>query len=214
MTVITIPGCSFEGLRSVRPRTEPPRAVVLHWTGGPDRGPGATRDAQGVFHTLRSTVGRRTPDGISVHYVTEAEGITVRMAPEELVCLHAGDVNDWTIGWEVISPGYPGTAAEGAERKRGVVRRSYMDRIRSRRVSMLDYTDAQYDALFPILEDILARWNIPRLVPMADGDLLQRQMSDAELATFRGVMGHFHCHHEKNDPGTMPFRRLMERWGL
>lgn len=208
-------GLRFEGLRSVRPRTEPPRVIVLHWTGGPDRGPGATRDARGVYDTLRSTVGRHTPDGLSIHGVLEAEGILVEMASLDLACIHAGVANPFSIGLEMVSPGYPRTKAHLAEMKRGIHRDEYVDYIRGQRVRMLDYTEDQYATLLAWLDRVCELYDIPKAVPLDQhGDLLQRQMTPAELAAFRGVMGHFHCHDEKNDPGTAPFLRLLEHWGL
>lgn len=211
MKVQTFPELTFAGLRSVKPRTEPVRAVVLHWTGGPDRGPGASKDAAGVFRTLRNTTGPRTPDGLSIHAVLDAEGILVPMAPESLVCLHAGVANPWSIGKEIINPAFPGRVAD-AEKAKGTHREEYRDTLRGKVHTFLDFTPAQYATLGEWLDEVLARWKLPRAIPREkSGEWMRRQMTRAELATFRGVMGHFHCHHSKLDPGPRLFDWLADR---
>lgn len=201
---------SFAGLRSTRPRTQPVRGIVLHWTGG-------LRDPEGVYETLRARTSRGAPDGLSVHYVVGVDGRTVQMAPHELVCLHAGPANDRSVGIEVCSPGLPGWPMGNPlsiiERKRGVHRELYRDRIRRRRVDMLDYTAAQIDAVTLLVETLCDALNVPRRVPLdARGELLRTTMTAAELASFRGLMGHYHCHPTKLDPGTRPLERFRVRW--
>lgn len=199
---------AFVGLRSVRPRTEDPRVIVLHWTGG-------TGGLERLYDVLRATVGPRTPDGLSVHVGIDAAGQVERWAPDELVTLHAGSVNPYALGIEVCSPGFSTGSAWARERTRGVTRREYEDRIRGRRVRMVDYTAAQHDAVHAIVTEWCDRWRIPRDVPREpDGSLMRRQMTRAELAAFRGVMGHYHCHASKCDPGTAPFFELARRWGV
>lgn len=240
---------TFVGLRSVRPRIGPPRAIVLHWTGGIARSTKLDTDGDGIpnhidtdddadglpdfldpdavdvgslellFRVLRATKGRRTPDGISVHVGIAPDGITERWAPDELVCLTAGIVNDWTLNVEVCCPGYSHVRGQPSrawtlEQERGIVRREYADRIHGVRVRMVDYTNAQLEAVAHLVEGWCDRWGIPRDVPRErDGSLMRRLMTPAELASFRGVMGHFHCNIEKNDPGTSPLLWLARRWG-
>jgi N-acetyl-anhydromuramyl-L-alanine amidase AmpD len=198
----------FDHLRSTRPRREPVRAVVVHWTGG-----AGANEAPAVYRTLRGTVGPKTPDGLSIHYVIEDDGKVVQMAAASLVCLHAGVANKFSIGIEVVSPGIPGKARDG-EARRGIARDVYTDAIRGRDVTMLDYTIAQTDALTLLCERLCSEHKIARAVPLApDGSLLRREMTDAELGSFNGVMGHYHCHERKLDCGTRPLERLRLRWG-
>lgn len=196
---------TFVGLRSTRPRKVPIRRIVLHWTGGQG-------DAAQLFRVLRKTIGPRTPDGLSVHYGVQSDGLLTQYAPDSLVCLHAGEVNDDSIGFEVTCPGYPGSASR-AEAKRGIVRTEYVDRIRGRRIRMLDYTAAQMATVTREVERLCAHHGIPRRVPTeADGSLMRRQMTPRELAAYAGILGHYHCHDEKNDPGTAPLEALRLRW--
>lgn len=197
---------TFVGLRSVRPRRDPVRCIVLHWTGG-------ARGLDALYRTLRATVGPHSPDGLSVHYGIDAAGAIAEWVPPELVALHAGQANGYSIGFEVCGPGFQDTSAARAEATRGVKRLAYEDRIRGHRVKMLGYTEPQYRTLFAKIDELCSRFDLPRQVPTeADGTLMARQMTPSELARFHGVMGHYHCHETKCDPGTEPFRRLLEHW--
>lgn len=200
---------SFAGLRSTHPRVQPCRAIVLHWTGGAG-GPAA------VYRTLRTRSGPRTPDGLSVHYVVGTDGEVVQMAPHGLVCLHAGIANEWSVGIEVVSPGFPMGSAYERERKAGVRREVYSDKWKTTRragVKMLDFTEAQNAALVLLVETLCDTLRIPRRVPIdADGSLLRREMRPAELASFAGVLGHAHCHPTKLDPGSAILERLRVKW--
>jgi len=199
---------TFVGLRSVRPRKEPVRAALIHWSGG-------NGSLDRLYAVLRGTVDRKTPDGLSVHYGVSQDGRVAQWAPEDLVCLHAGLANEWTVGWEVTCPGFPGKAWN-VEKNRGVVRNEYTDRIHGRRVSMLGYTEAQYATLRTMLQDFCRRHNLPYDYPRErDGSLMARCMTPEEMRSFRGVLGHFHVspkrpgHGQKCDPGTEPFARLF-----
>lgn len=199
---------SFATLRSTHVRTEPCRAIVLHWTGG-SGGP-----AQ-VYRTLRSRKGPRSPDGLSVHYVVGSDGAIVQMAPHSFVCLHAGIANEWSVGIEVVSPGLPLGSAYERERKAGVQRAVYEDRMRKARrpIRMLDFTAAQNDAVTLLVESLCDTLRVKRAVPCeADGSLMRRQMTVGEMASFGGVLGHYHCHPTKLDPGTALLDRLRLRW--
>ena len=200
---------TFVGLRSVRPRIEPIRAVLLHWTGG-------NGGLERLFAVLRGTVGRKTPDGLSVHYGVDAAGFHEQWVPEDQVALHAGLANEWTVGFEVTCPGFPGKAWN-VERNRGVVRSEYTDRLHGRRVAMLGYTEAQYAKLRVLVREVCTRHGLPFDYPReADGSLMRRCMTPAEWGSFRGVLGHYHVSPkrpgkgQKCDPGTEPFERLFK----
>jgi hypothetical protein len=113
-----------------------------------------------------------------------------------------------------VSPLIPRTKAAELERQRGVRRRVYRDRVRGRReIDLLGLTDAQMDATLLLVETLCDQLRLPRVVPTeVDGSLLRREMTDAELASFRGVMGHAHCHPSKLDPGTDVLDMLRQRW--
>lgn len=206
MSAIARGHLSFAALRSTHPRTTPPRAIVVHTTGG-------IRPPEGLYETLRARKGPRTPDGLSVHWVVGVDGERVQMASHDLVCLHASGVNEWTVGIEIVSPLYATTAIADVERERGVQREIYRDRVRGRRVlDLLDLTEAQTASTILLVEELCDVLHLPRVVPMEGGALMRRQMTEAELAEYSGVMGHYHCHPVKRDPGTRILDRLRERW--
>lgn len=203
------PAPTFAGLRSVRPRRERCRLGVIHWTGGAG-GPAA------VYRTLRSRVGPRSRDGLSIHYVVGVDGEEVQMADDDLVCLHAGEVNDYSIGIEVVSPGMPIGAAYAREVRNGVKREHYRDCLKTKRpkgIALLGWTDAQTATLDALVERLSAKMGIARRVPVeADGSLMRRQMTAPELADFEGWIGHYHANVVKLDPGTRYLDRLRAKW--
>ena len=176
----------------------PPSLIVLHWTGGiggPDQ----------VERTLASR-------GLSVHYAVSAAGDVVQLASLDRQCAHAGSVNRRSIGIEVCSPGFPG-ALHDREIARGIERDVYTDHIRGRAAKMVGQTAAQTDAVTALVESICSGLSIPRRVPLEPhGALVRRQLTPGEIVAFRGVLGHYHCHATKQDPGTAPLERLRERW--
>lgn len=190
---------SFAGLASTRPRTRVIRGVVIHWTGG-------AGDPAQVYHTLRSRKTSRAPAGLSVHYVVAVDGTVVQMAPHNLVCLHAGPVNEWTVGIEVVSPGLPVGAAHLREKAAGVRREVYETSYGRRPIRVLDFTEAQNRSLILLVERLCDQLNVPRRVPP------HRRLDTHELAAYAGILGHYHCHPTKTDPGPRIFERLAEKW--
>lgn len=184
---------------TTRPRKLPASLIVLHWTAG-------IGDPAQVARTLAA---RR----LSVHFTVGVGGEVVQQASLDRRCAHAGSpTNDRSIGIEVVSPGLPGPVRE-KERARGVERTVYAAKLRGRRVTLLDYTTAQAVAVETLVDDLCGELDVPRRVPCdAGGVLLARQLTAAELAAFEGVIGHFHCHRSKLDPGTAPLDRLRARW--
>ena len=183
---------------TTRPRTEALDLIVVHWTAG-------IGDPAQVARTLLSRK-------LSIHFTIGSDGKVVQMASHDRRCAHAGHVNARSIGIEVVSPGLPGPVRD-KEVHRGVVRATYEDHIRGRRVRMLDFTDAQTAALTVLVESLCDGLDVPRAVPVEpNGELVRRQMDAASLAAFRGVIGHYHCHDTKLDCGTAPLERFRVRW--
>jgi hypothetical protein len=127
-------------------------------------------------------------------------------------------MNDRSVGIEVVSPGIVGDpngkpsmrkahAVYTREKAAGIVRTVYAPTLRGRRPTILDYTTAQ------LVDDLCGELDVPRRVPCdAAGALIARQLTAAELEAFSGVIGHFHCHKSKLDPGVAPLERLRVRW--
>ena len=198
---------SFAHLRSTRPRKEKCRAIVVHHTGG-------SRSPVGVYATLKSRTGPRAKDGLSVHYVIGVDGKVYQFAPADLVCLHAGIANEWSVGIEVCSAGVFNSISHKLELSRGISRQKYSDRIHRRERKLLDFTVWQYASLFQLIDYLCDRLSIPRRVPELDGELIKRDLSSTELAAFSGVLGHYHVSAAKIDPGTRPLVALQEKFSV
>lgn len=179
-------------------RREKLRGICLHWTGG-------VRPPDGVFSTLKAR-------GLSVHYGVGIDGSVWQYADDDRHCRHAGGVNAWTVGIEVVSAGFAHSPAHMLELDRGVSRIEYTDGIHGKRVSMLDFLPAQYDALGALLDELTARHDIPRRMPMDGGRLLARKLAPKELDAYSGVLGHYHASGDKCDPGSRPLETLRLRW--
>lgn len=194
----------FDNLRSTRPFKATPRMIVLHWTAG------VASDPMRVVNAMRARKGALTPDGLSVHYVIGKTGQVLQTASLDRRCLHAGGVNDSSIGIEVSCPGF----SFGPYDREPDDWTVYRDIVKGRCISMVDYRPEQYAALRDVLLHISAETGIPLVVPtesiraMGAKDhadfLLMRQMTKTELGSFRGVIGHYHCSKTKVDCGTRP----------
>lgn len=188
----------FDYLRSTRPSVERTRAIVFHWTAG-------IGDPSQVFRTLRARKSAQCPDGLSVHFVIGTGGEIVQMASLDLRCLHAGQANDWSIGVEVVCPGYPGEIA-AKEAARGTKREVYRGIARGNESQMVGYTEAQYKSAIMLANHVCEVKAIPRLVPADIG----REFTAKEQASFAGVCGHMHIRGStKQDPGPRLFERLL-----
>ncbi|RMG10884.1 MAG: PDZ domain-containing protein [Planctomycetota bacterium] len=189
--------------------------VVVHydvaWT---------SRNCFRVLHDLR---------GLSCHFLLDVDGTLYQTLDGVERARHAGAANDRSLGIEIAHPG-PLELTEGlAERyrhdARGVrlelparlrgdpLRPGFVVRparpepvvgeVQGRRLSMYDFTDAQYETLIRLL-GALAR-HLPRLRLDAprdeEGRVRGSVLSPAELAAFRGVLGHYHVSVRKQDPG-------------
>ncbi|WP_218775523.1 N-acetylmuramoyl-L-alanine amidase [Oceanobacillus senegalensis] len=134
------------------PRQSPITHVVLHFTSNAAakfRDPYRFEEILDIFIEY----------GVSVHYMIGRKGEVYRLIPENRVAYHAGKgelpgfpkykdrLNDFSIGIELMGIG---TKAE----MRTVIPDFIYDFIDPRKIG---YTDAQYDTLCQLLEDILVR---------------------------------------------------------
>lgn len=170
----------------VRARTEPVRAVVLHHTGG-------ERDAAGVCRTLRRK-------RLSIHYVVDYDGTVTQHADHDVVTMHAGAANGWTIGIEVVNRAAPLWPAFRERRQRP--RLAYQDTVHGRRRTMLRFTAPQVDACRLLCARLCAEYGLPLDVPRSvyTGELITDALPPSVLSWYRGILGHFHVTRKKWDP--------------
>ncbi len=97
---------------------------------------------------------------VSAHYVIEEDGTVIRLVPEEKRAWHAGksywrgvtDVNSASVGIEIVNPGHE--------------------------FGYRPFTDAQMDALCPLLADIVKRHDIPRANVVGHSDIAPARKQD------------------------------------
>jgi N-acetyl-anhydromuramyl-L-alanine amidase AmpD len=75
--------------------------------------------------------------------------------------------------------------------------------VQGRTMRMYDYTPQQYDSLIKLTAALCTvfpkiRCDCPR---GGDGQFVPRKLPDAQLAAYRGVLGHYHIQLDKTDPG-------------
>jgi hypothetical protein len=175
-----------------RPRRGTVRAIVLHWTGAENDG---TRVSWNLRH--RKDPVSKQPKPLSIHYTVSQDGTTIQHAdPVTTTTLHAGTVNDWTVGVEIVSAGLLTGMRQAWPRV------AYPDAIHGVEREHLRFLPEQVGAVYDLCQHLCETLDIPWRVPMQDGELIRRLLSDEELAGFSGIMGHFHCHGSKRDPGS------------
>lgn len=175
-------------MKRARKPWEEIRKIVLHWTGGEG-------NAARVERTLR----RR---GLGYHYVIENTGRVVQIIQDEFAAYHCGRENGWSIGVALVGYGYRWPASRRWRTPRGP-RDVYETCVHGRRVYLADFFQAQKEAAFRLVEDLVAEHGIERRVPVTDCVL-----DPTEARVFSGVLGHYHINARKLDPGPRLIREV------
>jgi N-acetyl-anhydromuramyl-L-alanine amidase AmpD len=184
-----------DGLR-YRPGREAPAVdqLVLHYDAC-----GTSRKCFKVLHDRR---------GLSCHFLLDVDGTLYQTLDVTDTAWHARQANPRSIGVELANLGAypPGDHPEPAAAP--LVR----GKIHGRELEMHPFTDAQYDALGKLARALCDE--LPGLradVPRGRGGAVRSGvLSDAELARFRGILGHSHVTTDKTDPGpAMDWERLL-----
>ena len=173
--------------------------------------------------------------GLSVHFMLDLDGTIYQACDLKERARHAGLANDRSIGIEIAHPGPVSsrrslakaykTDAKGlyleipANVRRGALKSDFRPRpartepltgtIQGSEVVLYDYTPEQYAALTKLTQTLARvfpkiRLDFPR---NPDGSLINHVLTEAELAAFQGILGHYHITDRKIDPG--PF---FEYW--
>jgi hypothetical protein len=138
---------------------------------------------------------------LGVEFITDHEGVVWQFAdPIAVDTFDAGRFNRRSIGNEIIN--YLFGKPKG---RLGQLRDTYRTRMNGQRRTFARSFPAQLNSAFNLTEAIIdsGLTKITRNIPYdANGDILRRTMSDHEVDTFTGVLGHFHLTRSKSDPGT------------
>lgn len=159
-------------------RTENPRFVMIHFTSNVV----ADRDDPYDMDAIRSIF---TDYEVSIHYIIDREGTVRCYIPEDRIAWHAGKgewagdpsytnrMNHYAIGIELAAIGSQSDMAT-------YLTAAEYDALDD---SLIGFTDAQYDALSVLVEDICSRYQIP--------------MDRAH------IIGHEEYSPQKQDPGQL-----------
>lgn len=177
---------------------------------------GTSRRCFEVLHDIR---------GLSVHFMLDVDGTIYQTLDLKERARHAGSANDRSIGIEIAQMGAyakPETLdkwyvreAGGAVRLKSAAADAPPDAARPARPELVesvingtklhqyDFTPAQYAALTRLIATI--GHALPRVelsAPRdADGHVIDRVLPAADLAKYRGLIGHYHLTKDKSDPG-------------
>lgn len=201
---------------------EPPQGIALHWTGG-----------EGDWLRVRKTL---TDRELSVHFVIDAveENPIVQLADLTTQCAHIGKGNPRFIGIEIANRGWASREdMQGSDlRDREELdweepRDVYPSYINGKRGRTVSFYPHQIQKMLWLVETLCFVLNVPRIIPYEE-TILKPSYAQAvqtsrgwsapafdrdwsrrgRMRTFKGVLGHFHLHKDKWDPGAQPFYAL------
>lgn len=162
---------------------------VWHWTGG-EQEPPAMADV------LKAR-------GYGVEFAIARTGVIYQFCdPLEVDTADAGSANARSVGTEIVSYGMRSTVEGWKPPKAGLGREVRRVRIHSVGVDVAVFHPDQLAAARALADGLSRALGIPRKVPVtAEGMVLAKQLPAAELATFKGHVGHYHLSRQKCDPG-------------
>lgn len=183
-------------------------AVVLHWTGSTNLGPG-------VFETLRTRKDKATGKvlGLSVHFAIDPDGTVYQFCDATDRCAHAGSHDDdnrdgvrvsgnaASVGIEIVNPA---SSVPDPHVQRAMVR----EEIHGDEQVATAFTAPQLASSIALTRSLCAAYGLPLDVPMAGGDVLATVMAEDAFRSFRGVCGHLHITRRKRDPGLAILRAV------
>ena len=168
------------GFPAIGARTET-RAVGLHWTGG-------VGGAAQVYRTLNE---RR----LSVQFCVDVDGVIWQFADASARAAHIGSANGWCVGIEICNPASP----------KAIGREMYTEHVQGSKFECSYFYPAQVTATRVLVTKLCEAYGLPYEAPEET-----HALTAGQLATVRGVVGHFHVTTRKVDPGV----RLLRELGL
>jgi N-acetylmuramoyl-L-alanine amidase len=191
--------------------------------------------SRGCFKTLQD--GR----GLSVHFMLDLDGTVYQTLDLKEKAWHATVANSRSIGIEIANRGaystpnlfkqwyvddadgrtriaIPAALGDGGERTKNFIAHPIRDgivrgEIQGQRLAQYDFTPEQYAALIKLTASLCTIFpritcDYPRDV---HGRLITHKLSDTQLASYHGLLGHFHIQTNKVDPGpAFQWERVVE----
>lgn len=179
--------------------------------------------------------------GLSVHFMLDVDGTLYQTLDLKERAWHAGEANDRSVGVEIAQIGaYPAEDVDTLARwyshdddgpkvvfpmavtgirtpdfeARPSRKEPIVGVIQGQTLRQFDFTDEQYESLARLLASVHRVLPKIRLDAPRDptGAVLNRALTEAELAAFSGVLGHYHVTSRKIDPGpAFDWERVLVR---
>jgi N-acetyl-anhydromuramyl-L-alanine amidase AmpD len=177
-------------------RTET-RALVHHATGGEG-------DEKQVYKTLRTRKSNKTGKllNLSIHLFTRADGLVFQFADLDARCIHAGSANSWSVGHELQN------RMNTLPISHGIRREVMIENIHGKDRKITACTVSQIRSALAITASVCEAYALPWAVPMDGHDVLSTVLPDAEIAKWRGALGHLHLSAMKVDPTLSLLRAI------
>ncbi len=163
--------------------------------------------------------------GLSAHFLVDLDGVIYQTLDVRERARHAGTSNDRSVGVEIANVG----AYRSLEELRaaigrvdaagyGTAYRRLLDEgpvtgtIQGQELYQYRFTDAQYIALANLTRALGEA--LPRLRPVfpteAGGEVRSTTLSERDITSFKGIVGHWHVATHKVDPGpSFDWHRLI-----
>src|SRR5690606_14964258 len=177
------------GLHVALPYRTETRGVVVHHTGGEGGG-------KQVHRVLRNR-------GLSVQFFVDHEGVIWQYADANARAQHAGvTANGWTCGIEIQN------RANASPLQNGIRREVVIDSVHGVEAKRTTFLPEQVASTLALVSALCHWYGLPMVVPMDGQRVRDGALTRAELASFRGVLGHFHVTKRKIDPGLAIMRAI------
>ncbi len=190
--------------RGCRRRVTPVTQHVTHWTAGR-----ANRQASAVYTTLKNRKDNKgKPSPLSITFVIDGMGDTWQMADaEKTVCYHAGAVNEFAVGTEIMLRGlWPALAGDFTDFEK------VTHLVHGRMVAQTKFLEKQLEAHARLCDLLHEKLGIPKQVPgNALGGILTEVMLPRQRQDFTGFLEHLHVSSKKLDSGTQTSQDLVKR---
>jgi len=186
-----VPGLLGQGFReagegdAIKALAKVVRTIVLHHDG--------SISSRACFETLLDR-------GFSTHFMIDADGTVYQATDVADMALHAGGVNQVSIGIDLNNPAPNLVGTTGVE----LFGRDISDEmeINGTVYKSLKYTEAQYKALIELLRVLCSDLDIEPVFPVGeDGKIVPRVLVSPAPEQFCGIQCHWHSSVDKWDPG-------------
>lgn len=176
-----------------RPRKLSPQFIALHYTA----------DELAAPALFRALLDRKNRDGkpmpLGIEFAVDRDGVIWQFCdPGAVDTFDLGEYNRVSVGIEITSCG------RAPLKGKGIDRGTYVDTIGGERITFASFYLRQSKAVLDLVDTLVDAFELPRVVATD-----KRLLTPAEIASFRGVLGHYHVSADKRDPGTQILSDLV-----